>query len=143
MPSAASWSAPFHAMRLPYMRAPGSASSTSSGASAASTSNIRLFVAAARSMSAGSSVDLRMYVFEPCEMATHIFIRPTDLHITKRVTHTFLFKTSDSLTFARVLAILSSRFVLVLVLVRSGTARSVMRSSACRQLDELHPEGVA
>ena len=71
--SAASWFAPFHAMRLPYVRAPGSAPPTSSGVSAASTSNVCLLVTAARSMSAGSSVDLSMYVFEPCEMVAHAY----------------------------------------------------------------------
>jgi hypothetical protein len=69
IPSAESWSALFHAMILPYVRTPCSAPSTSSGASAASASRIRLFVSAARSMRAGSSVERRMYVLELCETA--------------------------------------------------------------------------
>jgi hypothetical protein len=40
------------------------------------------------------------------------------------------------------LAILSSCFVLVLVLARSGSGRGVVRGGACRQLDKLHAEGV-
>lgn len=69
IPSADSWSALFHAMILPYVRTPSSVPSTSSGASAASASRMRLFVSAARSMRAGSSVERRMYVLELCETA--------------------------------------------------------------------------
>ena len=136
MPSAASWSELFHAMRLPYVRAPGSASSTSSGAFAASTSNMRLFVIAARSMSAESSVDLRMYVLDPCETATQP-IRPTLKQ--KRVRRTFLFQPGDHLPFTSVFAVLSSCVVLILVMARSG----IMRSGTGRQLDKLHAEGAA
>ena len=69
IPSAESWSTLFHAMILPYVRTPCSAPSTPSGASAASTSRIRLFVCDARSMRAGSSIERRMYVLEPCVTA--------------------------------------------------------------------------
>ena len=68
-PSAESWSALFHAMRVPYVRTSCSAPSTSSGVSAASASRRRLFVSAARSMRSGSKVERRMYVLEPCETA--------------------------------------------------------------------------
>ena len=131
-------------MRLPQVRAPGLVSSTLSGASAASLSNMRLFVAEARSMSTVSSVDPRIHVFEPRKTATHICISRYTSGGEKRVKlRTFLFQTSDGLPFACVLAVLSSRFVLVLVLARGACARGFVCSSACRQLDELHAEGAA
>ena len=84
-----------------------------------------------------------MGVFEPCETATqptHIGIRLSDQHSNKiRVTRTFLFMPGRHLRFNRVLAILSPRFDLALVLARSG----IVSSSMSRQLDKLHAEGVA
>src|SRR6266702_5725489 len=71
-------------------------------------------------------------------------IYASDLHsknsFKRHMIGTFLFKPSDRLPFTRVLAILSSRFVLtLLVLARSG----IVRSSTGRQLDKLHAAGVA